>query len=432
MFKKIKSAFLNYAADQAGAILPAAAVMMLVILGAAGLGVDVGMWNLNQRNLQTAADAAAISGAWEIQSGNEDNVDDAALKEAIANGYIDIAGNNLDIEIGENDDGETTVKATVTQKGQKYLSSFIFQNDIMIATTATAAILLVPGDFCMLSLDPTASGSLLFNGNITVNSLGCGLAVNSNHPTAALNVNGNSANINVGDVSVVGGIDGEQVINSPSIKTGVSPFADPYSDLTIPAGNGCTTAQVNAGPARPSSIPAANAEGVRKLCGGLLVKNNETLNLPAGVYIVDGGDVDIKGVVTGTGVTLILTKTGSAGTYGNMNVSGQLTMSAPLPGDLDPAWSDYEGLAIYQDRNATSSATCNDVRGNAAVVVSGTMYFPSRCLDIGGTPSTSGAPICSRIIATTIKLHGNPNMDNACEGTGARDIEASGKVRLIL
>lgn len=429
MLHRFKSVSRAYLSDESGAILPMAVVMMVLILGAAGLGVDVGMWNISSRNLQSAADAAAIAGAWEIQQGFEDNVDAAALKEAVENGYSDVAGNELGIEIGENEDGETTVTATIRQKGQKYLSALVHKEDVFIAVTATATVLEEPGDFCMLSLDPAASGALLFNGNITVDSVGCGLAVNSSHPTAALNVNGNSATINVGDVAVVGGIDGEQVINATSIDTGVSPFDDPYEDLSIPAGNGCTTAQVNAGPARAQP---AMVNGVGKLCGGLLVKNNETLTLTAGVYIVDGGDVDIKGIVSAPGVTFILTKTGTAGTYGNMKVTGSLTMSAPLPGQTPAGWEDYEGIAIYQDRNATASVTCNNMRGNAEVVVSGTMYFPSRCLDIGGTPSTSGAPICSRIIAQTITLHGNPNMDNDCEGKGVEDIERAANVRLTL
>ena len=437
MLKKTRIALSAYASDQSGAILPMAVVMMTLVLGAAGLGVDVGMWNVTSRNLQSAADAAAIAGAWEIQQGLEDNVEEAALKEAVENGYVDVAGNVLDIELGENDDGETTVTATIRQKGQKYLSGFVNGDDVYIGVTATATVLEVPGDFCMLSLDPAASGALKFNGNVSVDSVGCGLAVNSSHPTAALNVNGGAADINVGDVAVVGGIDGAESINASSIDTGVRPFDDPYEDLSIPAGNGCTTAQVNAGPARPNDFPLTkNAQGVYRLCGGLQVKSSDDpLELEPGVYIVDGGDIDIKGTVTGTGVTLILTKTGTAGKYGDVKIGAGATFNISAPNEDDSMPEDFEeytGVAIYQDRNAPDQVQCNSMYGSVDVVVSGTMYFPSRCLDIGGGSGASGAPICSRIIAQTITLYGNPNMANDCEGSGVEDIERAANVRLTL
>ncbi|PJB71096.1 MAG: hypothetical protein CO093_06040 [Alphaproteobacteria bacterium CG_4_9_14_3_um_filter_47_13] len=433
----------SYLMNQAGAIAPLTAVMLPLLFGMTAVGVDVSMWLHNNRNLQVAVDAAVIAAAWEVAYGfPEESAEEKALKEAVNNGFENIAGNSLSLTFGQDESGNQTVSALLTSADYKYFSNAFYPGEIFSTVAAGTAIIMPNDDYCMLSLAPTGT-SMLFNGNITIDSVGCGLAVNSNDPDAALNINGNSSDINVGDVSVVGGIDGADQINSPKISTGVPPFSDPYADLDIPEFNNCTKAQMNAGPINATSmasLPAADANGVRVLCGGLLVKNGKTLNLDPGVYIIDGGDIDIKGTLTGEGVTIILTNSGASGSpaygsYGDVQFSGNVEISAPLPGDLDAAWESYEGIAIYQDRNASSQVQCNDFKGSAgtSVVVSGAAYLPSRCLDIGGNANASGGDACSRIIALTIKIHGNPNMANNCEGTGAENIQGGvPQIRLTL
>lgn len=400
------------------------ALLLPFLIGMTGLGIDVSMWMKERRDIQTAADAAVIAAAWEVANGDtEEYVRDAALREAQNNGYT---GNSLNLQIGESDEGLATVRTDLTQSSETYFSKIIYKGDIAVTVSAAAEVLPPVGDFCMLSLDDDDSGAFVIDGNVTVDSEGCGIAVNSNHPTAALNINGASADITVGDVSVVGGIDGEEIIDSDTIETGVAPFRDPYSDLEIPDFDGCSQAEMNAGPATSSSIPVADGSGVRVLCGGLTIGNQEDVTLDPGVYILDGGDADIKGTLRGEGVTIILTNSGgsSYGSYGHLDVKGNLYLTAPEDGDLDEDWDAFEGMGVYQDRNAPESSQCssNTIGGNGAAVVSGAMYFPSQCLDIGGTGSATSDGICSRIIAKILKLHGNPAIGNDCEGSEAAEI----------
>jgi Flp pilus assembly protein TadG len=55
----------RFSRDRRGAVAVAVAVLLPVLIGFAGLGVEVGLWFAVQRQNQSAADAAAISAALE-------------------------------------------------------------------------------------------------------------------------------------------------------------------------------------------------------------------------------------------------------------------------------------------------------------------------------------------------------------------------------
>ena len=80
----------RFIGDEGGAIAVMFALMLPVLIGFVGLGIDVGMWFQERRNMQTATDAAVVSAAWEQASG----ASNAAMltianSEAARQGYID-------------------------------------------------------------------------------------------------------------------------------------------------------------------------------------------------------------------------------------------------------------------------------------------------------------------------------------------------------
>jgi Flp pilus assembly protein TadG len=60
--------------DRTGAVAVAVAVLLPVLIGFAGLGIEVGLWFAVQRQNQSAADAAAISAALEYAAHIESGV----------------------------------------------------------------------------------------------------------------------------------------------------------------------------------------------------------------------------------------------------------------------------------------------------------------------------------------------------------------------
>lgn len=387
------------------------------------------MWTMERRDLQTAADAAVLAAAWEIANNYDDNAEDAALQEAENNGYNPDANGIFNLELGEDDDGRTTVTATLSQASNTYFSNMVYRDGIRTSVVAAAVVLEPEGDFCMLSLDPSAASTFVINGNVDIDSAGCGLAANSNSDTA-INVNGGAGDLIVGSVSAVGGINDAGHFTTDTILTGSSPLKDPYEDLEIPDFEGCTRNEMRDGDVK-------NFGTVHVFCGGWSISGSETLE--AGhIYVIDGGDLDVGNgeSLDGTaGATIIMTNSGGEdyGSYGRLDIKGALDIAAPIENDLDNDWGDFEGVAIYSDRTEPynpRSNQCHDIKGD--VRIHGAAYFPTTCVDIGGNADIEPADgLCTRLIATTIKLHGNPAIGNDCQTSSAKDI-GSVTVRLTL
>ena len=75
---------------QRGAILPLMAICLAVLMGFAGLAVDIGYLEYQQENQQAATDAAAMGAAQRAFTDNCGNASDAvsaAYSDAALNGY---------------------------------------------------------------------------------------------------------------------------------------------------------------------------------------------------------------------------------------------------------------------------------------------------------------------------------------------------------
>src|SRR5688572_33155921 len=73
-----------------GAILPLVAMSIVGLMGLMALAVEAGSLHRERRTAQTAADAGAIAGAYEIfREQVRDSVDSAAYYETARNGFID-------------------------------------------------------------------------------------------------------------------------------------------------------------------------------------------------------------------------------------------------------------------------------------------------------------------------------------------------------
>src|SRR4051794_6231548 len=87
--------FIELVRDRRGALLATTAAALPVIAGFAGLGIETGMWYSDKRDLQTAADAAALSGAFERVRDNPNGLQSAARHEAQRNGFALVSANTI-------------------------------------------------------------------------------------------------------------------------------------------------------------------------------------------------------------------------------------------------------------------------------------------------------------------------------------------------
>ena len=148
----------RFSRDQRGAVAVAVAVLLPVLIGFAGLGVEVGWWFWIQRQNQSAADAAAISAALEIAEGVTTNASAAAIIAANYNLFSTSPPNTLTVylcfgfKVGSacNTSGSTgtpnAVQVVLTQPLNTTFANFITAiwgpnvNTVTITTTAIAGI----------------------------------------------------------------------------------------------------------------------------------------------------------------------------------------------------------------------------------------------------------------------------------------------------
>ncbi|MEZ0262362.1 MAG: pilus assembly protein TadG-related protein [Alphaproteobacteria bacterium] len=421
----ITASFRRFLRDEGAATAVIAALMLPVIMGMAGLGIDGSHWVAEKRNMQTAVDAAAIAAAYELGNGSASEVDVAALKEATYNGYNESTDTmNIDVENINSTTAHVTVD--ITHPADLWFAG-IFVDAVNVGVTAEAEVTIISdGTACILSLADSETHAIRTSGSVTLSMPNCGMAVNSSDDEA-LFMNG-SVDIVVDDVNIVGEYDlvGNVDFGYNSLRTNSSPITDPYASLGVPSFTPCTSAQKKGKTTYNSNTTLA--AGVH--CGDFTFSGNTNITLSPGIHIFDGGTLKVTGggTLTGNGVSIVSTNSPGSGSYGSIDISGSKTidLTAMTTGAMS-------GVLLYQDRNAPSSGT-NQITGTGAITLNGTAYFPSQEFNVGGNATiAAGAVPCSRIIARTIVLHGNPRIGNNCNGSTAADIPlpGSGAVKLI-
>jgi len=408
---------------ECGAIAVIMALSLPVVIGFVGLGVEVGLWFHAKRGLQSAADAAALSGAYERLAGHAYGVAVSSAEQAAAvNGYSGGLDDTIDVNVpplsGEFAGDVDAVEVIISRQMRLLFTGMILDDNVRIDAYAVA--ILTPGDdpFCVLALNPTVGGAVSIGGTANV-TLDCGIAANSN-ANDAVEIFGN-ADVLAGNVQTAGGIsvsgNGELTTvkgekeNAPRVK-------DPYADIPEPDDEVCDHNQ---------EVKVQNNQTVTLqpgvYCGGIRISGGVAHFAP-GVYILRGGDLKIiGGVTTGDDVFFYLTE--KNGTYAEVDIAGNAAVTLNADPDGDSVGGDYAGMLFMQDDNATG--TSSKFNGGADMELGGIIYFPSQPIDFTGGASAGG---CTVIVGSVVTFSGNSGMQIACENRGVTPPKAPGNVAL--
>ncbi|MEN8144346.1 MAG: VWA domain-containing protein [Gemmatimonadota bacterium] len=137
---RILKALRRPASDQSGAVLVMVAASLVILLGVAGLALDSARGFVRQARMSKAIDAAVLTGAKTLRSG-ESQARQQALAVAAANGFPDgVNGVNLDLQFGTNALGEQTVSMSGLQPMPTLLVKLVGPNSMNVAAAATATI----------------------------------------------------------------------------------------------------------------------------------------------------------------------------------------------------------------------------------------------------------------------------------------------------
>ncbi len=412
---------------QAGSMTIFAALTTPVLVGALGLAVDVGLWYDDHHVVQTSADAAAIAATFRLAAGDRANMTPAATADAVRNGFNSAAPSTLTLHnppiSGPYAGNAAAVEAILTEQRPALLSSLFLGNNVTVAARAVAEVK-TTGDACVLALDPTAAGAVTIQGSTTVNMSHCAVAANSSNATA-IDIAGNGA-LDANTLWTAGNVyEGNSAtlnLTNPA-TTDAWPLADPFAGTTIPNLGGCTANNTNL-----NNVTTTLSPGV--YCNGVSIGSHSVITLNPGTYYINKGDFSIGAQATvtcacsaaGSGVTIVLTSTGSASQIGKVTINGGATVTLNAPSD---AGAQYEGLLFVQDRRATSTQP-NKFNGGSTMNLTGGIYFPSEQIEWTGNNST-GTPTCTKIVAKTVVFIGNSNMDDSgCAAAGVNPIQIQG------
>jgi len=420
-----------------GAIAVMFALMLPVIVGFIGLGVEVGMWYKERRAIQTAADAGALSAMFEKDGGGTSaEIDTAATTDATRNGYDattdTITINNPPLSgayIG--DDGYIEVIIN------RQLSTLLSQIVLNTAPTAYArAVSGISGDddeACVLALSSSAQNAIYMNGaGSTVNMSGCGVVSNSSNATKSVNVQNGTFEVDC--ISAAGGINENGTITTScgSTKENQPTVDDPYAAVSVPAYGGC-----DEDPPGNQAYSPSNGETLTEgvYCGGISVSSGDTVTMDPGIYVIDEGNFTVNGggTITGDGVTIILTASDGSG-YGTISMNGGAIANLTAPTSADATGSitgDYTGMLFYQDRNAGSSSSLDATfNGGSTVELGGAIYLPENDISFTGGNDT-GSDGCLLLVAQTVSFNGNADIENDCDIYGGNPITYGGTPGLV-
>lgn len=413
--------------DKRGNALIIAGAAMPLVIGSAGLASDTIQWALWKRQLQRAADSAALAGVYDriYHDGSTSNVMTAVNTDLSRHNHTDpalLGTPAVDHPGGSN--WANPVRVTLNVQKKLNFSSFFMSNPPVITARATAATV-ATGVYCVVSLVDTGTTGIRATGNGSLN-LGCGMITNSTSLTAAI-ATGSSV-VDATPVAAVGDIQASANWGGAELLPFTVKQQDPYEDVNVPAftackGNSNRIRIVASSPTVDRSLdPAGSIQCVSD------IDVNGGLRLGSATYVIDGGNFSAgaQADISCTGCTIVLTNsTAGASTIGTININGgaKVVMSAPSTGIFD-------GILFYQDRRATVSATTvNTLNGNSESVFGGAFYFPNQQLQINGT---AGLDIsCGQFVSYVIEFAGNGSINNTC-AAGYGDNKIMGKhVRLV-
>lgn len=451
--------------DESGQALVMATLSMAVLLGFLALAVDVGVLFHARRNVQLAADSAAVAAALDFKyNGNLASAQAAGEAAAAANGISSVT-TTVNVQVpavngpyaGPTHPGFAEV--IIRQPIVTTFTNFLGVTNLSIAARAVAGPLALnqQEEGCIWTLGTTGT-DVSDTGSGDISAPTCNIYDNSSSPSgggAALTLTG-SGSISAKGIGIVGGFSktGAGTITPNPPTTGIFAVPNPLnlanptittnpctgsSGACNPANTGSGTLTVS--PGNYSSI-SNTGSGTLTLTPGNYVINGSltntgsgslilgagnytitgafsstgsaTVTLGSGLYIVEGGtSLTGSGPLTGSGVTFYA-PTGSTTITG----SGSMNLTAPTSGA-------DSGLLILQPSTNSSNIA---ITGSAGATFQGIVDAPNAPLSLTGSGSFG---ISTDLIVRSITNTGSGTITNTNYAAVTNTGSVLSKIRIV-
>ncbi len=393
--------------DERGQTILLVAFSLPILIGFIGIATDVGALFKDKRTLQTAADAAAIAGALNLNYGTT-AIQTAARNAATSNGFTDgSAGVTVTVPPTPQWPGSTYVgkpgytEVTITKVEPTIFLALFGRPSVSVLARAVAA-LGGPAAACIYTTGQSSTG--LSVSDATVTAPQCGLVIDSNTspPMSVVSSGGPTAITmkRIGTVGDCGGNCGTGI--SPNPVSGIIPYSDPLSYLpqftcnTSSCTNGTTTIPCLVDP----NVSTSGRFTLDPACyNGLSISGTGLIFFNPGTYVING-PINFTGsnILTGTGVTFYINS-------GAINIDNFTTLNFYAP---NAPGTPYNGILFAQSpASPNSTQTFNIVAGS---VLSGIMYFPGAQLTL--TTTNVSATVSATFVAQSLSINGGATPGN--------------------
>jgi Flp pilus assembly protein TadG len=357
-------------------MMPIFGLMLPVLILFCGFSLDLGMLEWREQQMQSAADAAAISAELEAERGTENWVS-LGQQDASQNGFTN-GSNNTTVSVvqfanyGAYNGRYDGLQVTITQKIRTIFMGAL--NGGYVTATARSVAQITP---CVYLTGSTLQNYTFdgYSGDFKGDS--CPFNINNSVYTQytslapeALNIAGPASS------SSIGGYEW------PTPSYNVPTVTDPLSYITEPTFSGtCNNTNYSL-----YNVSSNTTLSPGTYCGGLNITNS-TATLSAGLYVITGGGTWYNSTVTGTGVTLFFTS-GGGSADGKFNMSGNsvVTLSAPNTS----SGGSIAGILVFTDRNWTHTNPQDVDIINTTFTGDGIWYLPSTGLYINNSGVVTG------------------------------------------
>lgn len=410
----------SFVNDRRGNFATIVAIAAIPIIGSAALALDFSRASNARSDLQELVDASALAvvnkadGKLSAATGDaEKNLQDFGKDFFRAQNSFD--NTIVDIQINSTD-GLVTASATypMTTSLAKTLGLY----DWRIAVNAVAQAVGPSASYCMIALNEARNPAITFDGTSDFNAPNC--YVHSNGAGSRSMLQKGASTAYAAHFCAAGDVKGRY---SPEPVENCDVISDPYAGLKMPSRIGKCDYTDSAFKKGKFEIRPG------RYCGGLKVMAHAQVTMEPGVYIFDGGPLELrsKSELVGEEVTLVFV---DEGTRLDVAAGSIVDISADPKGD-------YAGLIFVQDP-ASSVGVTSTIQGGGEIKIVGTWYFPTQIVRLTGggeigLKSEQTAMIADSFVftgngATTLDVDFNSDYYAAGFSHGALGIGASARL----
>ena len=403
--------------DESGQTLILFVLALGVLLGMAAMTIDVGLAYVARRDMQNAADAAALAGADAILEGQSSVLAANAARDlALQNGYDNAAADvtvtiNVPPTSGPHLGDSDFIEVFIAHPIDTILASAVGKTTPFdVSARAVAGIDRTPKPYSIITLSQTACQSMQFNGQVHLTIIDAGTLTNSECTVGAFSTNG-TINVATAANHVVGGwhmTGNSGDVSLPPSRAGH--FDDPLIGVPVPTPTSAPVQTCPTFPGKPGTVTLQPGvydctidpqgqwglqfePGDYYITGGIVINGGGNVSFGQGLYFLQGEGLTItgNGVVTGDGVTFYIDE-------------GQVTLTGTSDTQLTaPTSGTYEGIVIFQNRTLTSTV---NMSGGAIADGWGAVYAAGAQIRlVGNTGST-----LHQFISDSFLMDGNSNI----------------------